>query len=60
MVDYERMSYSFLVPEHLRGKRFATVVWTVCICDEHTRRQLEEEYSTDQPGASTLPPNSTR
>lgn len=41
------MSYSYLVPEHLRGKQFATVVWTLCVCDEHTRRQLEEAYVTE-------------
>ena len=56
MIDYQRMSYSFLVPEHLRGKRFATVVWTLCIADEHTRKQLEHEYDTSPPGASTIPP----
>jgi hypothetical protein len=56
MVDYQKMSYSNLVPEHIRGKRFATVVWTLCVCDECTRRQLEQEYSTESRSVSTLPP----
>jgi hypothetical protein len=57
MVDYQKMSYSNLVPEHIRGKRFATVVWTLCVCDESTRRQLEQEYSAESRSASAPPPN---
>jgi hypothetical protein len=55
-IDYQKMSYSYLVPEHLRGKQFATAVWTLCICDEHTRRQLEKAYETvtdDEASSST-------
>lgn len=59
MIDYERMSYSYLVPEHLRGKRFATVVWTVCVCDEYTRKLLEQEYDTELRHTSS-PPDPTR
>jgi hypothetical protein len=57
MIDYQKMSYSNQVPEHIRGKWFATVVWTLCVCDEFTRRQLEQEYYTEPRGASTIPPH---
>ena len=57
MIDYQKMSWSYLVPAHIRGNRFATVVWTLCVCDEHTRTQLEHEYSIEPQRTSTIPPN---
>ena len=60
MIDYQRMSYSYLVPEHIRGKRFATVIWTLCVADESTRAQLEQEFDTEPPRVSTVPPGHVR
>jgi hypothetical protein len=59
MIDYRRMSYSKLVPEHIRGNQFATVVWTLCVCDEATRSQLEHEYDREPRRTSTIPPART-
>ena len=57
MIDYQRVSYSYLVPEHIRGKRFATVIWTLCVADESTRALLEQEYDTESRRVSTVPPS---
>lgn len=57
MIDYKKMSWSDLVPAHIRGNRFATVVWTLCVCDEHTRNWLESEYDSEPRRASTFPPD---
>jgi hypothetical protein len=60
MIDYQKMCWSHLVPAHIRGNWFATVVWTLCVCDEHTRHCLESEYESEPRRVSTFPPDLDR
>ena len=60
MIDYRKMSWSNLVPAHIRGNQFATVVWTLCVADEATRSRLEHEYDSEPQRTSTMPPDHER